>query len=110
MVTFSQRAWRLSTSEVDTDRKGAGNSWETSNTSCIYKMYRHCPLPFPKMVRNESSLGILLAMLQSHFRYFALMRISFAAKVVLIFTNVLFGYIAPLGYIAPPQQSSLKSC
>ena len=45
MVTFSGRAWRPSTSEADTDRKGDGNSWETSNTCCNHKMSPALPSP-----------------------------------------------------------------
>ena len=45
MVTFSGRPWRPSTSEADTDRKGDGSSWETSNTWCTNKMDPALPSP-----------------------------------------------------------------
>ena len=46
-----------------------------------------CPHPFPKLVRNNSSLGLLLSILQSQFPCFALMRVSFASKGVLMRTQ-----------------------
>jgi hypothetical protein len=87
MVTFSQRTWRPSTSEADTDRKGDGKSWETSNTCCNHKMYPALPSPISQMVRNNSSLGLLLSILQSQFPCFALMRVCFASKGVLMRTQ-----------------------
>ena len=45
MVTFSQRVWGPSTSEADTDHKGDGKSWETSNTCCNHKMSPALPSP-----------------------------------------------------------------
>ena len=91
MVTFSQRAWRPSTSEADRDRKGDGKSWETSNTCCNHKMYPALPSPISQMERNNSSLGLLLSILQSQISLFRADLVSFASKVVLMRTQFPIG-------------------
>jgi hypothetical protein len=47
-----------------------------------------CPHPIPKMVRNNSSLGLLLSILQSQFPCFALLRVRFASKGVRMRTQL----------------------
>jgi hypothetical protein len=87
IVTFSQRIWGPSTSEADTDRKGDGNSWETSNTCCNHKRYPALPSPISQNGAKQFVSGALLSILQSQFPCFALMRVSFASKGVLMRTQ-----------------------
>jgi hypothetical protein len=89
MVTFSQRAWRPSTSEADTDRKGDGNSWETSNTFCNHKMYPALPSPISQIGAKQFVSGATSLDSPESISMFRADFVSFASKVVLISPNLL---------------------
>jgi hypothetical protein len=106
MVTFSQRAWRPSTSEADTDRKGDGHSWETSNTCCNHKMYPALPSPISQNGAKQFVSGAPSLDSPESISLFRADFVCFASKVVLMRTQcTIWIYYSTL---AIPSQGLLR--
>jgi hypothetical protein len=81
MLTFSQRAWRPSTSEADTDRKGDGNM--------RVNVQHMLSSPISKNGAKQSASGAIFLDSPSSISMFRADFVSFASKVVLISPNLL---------------------